>query len=126
MARSARSALPTTLAALERRLEQASGGGGRSELDEGHRGGELVGFDLLEAAVLVRFIRRQDLHRRLDMHHDKMNGQRGRLQAVANFMGDLMAAVHGQIAVYFHVEFHKQTQPALAGAAFLNSHHAWH
>jgi hypothetical protein len=88
--------------------------------------GDYDGEGDLDAVVPVRFLGLQDLRRRLDMHHDELNGQRGRLQAATNFMGDFMTTPHGQFTVHFHVEFHKQAQAALAGPTFLNAHDAWH
>ena len=68
----------------------------------------------LDAVVLVRLIGRRELHPRLDMHHDELNGQRGRFQAVANFMSDFMAAAHRQVAVHLHVEFNNKAAQSSA------------
>lgn len=69
--------------------------------------GDCDGNGGVDARLLERFWGRLDLRRRLDVHHDELNGQRGRLQTVTHFMGDFMAAPHGQVAVHFHVEFHQ-------------------
>ena len=81
---------------------------------------------LLKAVVLARLDRLHDLPGRLDVDHGELKGQSGRFQAVANFVGDFMAAAHGQVAVHFHVEFDKQPQAAFTSAAFLDPHDAWH